>query len=321
MKKQGGVQPSEIRIDYIHDRSVIIAPGRSKRPHDFETHSMPSGIPASECVFCRGNLEKVKALDVVGPRKKWQLISLKNVFPVVSPDFPKAYGHQEVIVETPDHDVELAELPVEQFEKLIALYAKRTNALSADKKIRYILIFKNNGGRAGASINHAHSQVFASTFLPPHIQDKLTRAQEYRIRYGRCYYCDLWRKEVKGPRRIINDGTFTAFAPYASSYNYEAWLISKRHVDNVEQLTGEERRDMAKMLKRLLERLAVAKIPYNFYLHQDIVYPDEHFYLRIAPRRDVWAGLELGSRLIVNTVAPEEAARFYREIKTIKKTG
>ena len=70
------------------------------------------------------NLEKVKALEWDGPRKKWRLISLKNIFPIVSPDFPKAYGHQEVIVETPDHDVELAELPVEQLEKLISMYAK-----------------------------------------------------------------------------------------------------------------------------------------------------------------------------------------------------
>ena len=66
------------------------------------------------------------------------------------------------------------------------------------------------------------------------------------------------------------------------------------------------------MTKRIIRKVNALQISYNFYLHQAITDKEEHFYLRIAPRRDIWAGIELGSRLIINTVSPEDAARYYR---------
>ena len=237
---------------------------------------------------------------------------IKNIFPIVSTDNPKAYGQQEVIIETPDHDKEMAELPLSHIEKILEVYQKRTHVISQDKKMQYLLIFKNNGGRAGASITHAQSQVFATAFLPPHILDKLTRAQEYKIQMGTCYYCDLIVKSPKTPRFVWEDENVSCFTPYASTYNYEAWIFPKRHVDNISLLTKKEIKSMAKILDKLLEKLHKHNLPYTYYLHQAVHSNDEHFYLRISPRRNVWAGLELGSRLIANSVSPEEAAKFYR---------
>jgi UDPglucose--hexose-1-phosphate uridylyltransferase len=70
---------------------------------------------------------------------------------------------------------------------------------------------------------------------------------------------------------------------------------------------------MAKMMKHIVMKLNEEKIPYNMFLHQSITDKDEHFYIRICPRRSTWAGVELGSRIIINTVSPEEAAEFYRK--------
>lgn len=303
---------AEIRQDYIHDRAVIIAPGRSKRPHHFEQEGAGKSIPQSQCPFCPEKVDKVKAILTIGHGRKWLVKVIKNIFPIVSFDNPKAYGLQEVIIETPQHEVQMSALPFGHIIKIIEVYQKRTRDISQNERLQYLLIFKNNGGRAGASLIHAHSQVFATAFLPPHIMDKLRRAEEYKIQMGSCYYCDLIKKENKSPRFIWEDEHISCFTPYASTYNFEAWIMPKRHLDNISLLNKAEVESLAKILQKLLEKLRVNNLPYNYYLHQAIRYPHEHLYLRVAPRRDIWAGLELGSRLIVNSVSPEEAADFYR---------
>jgi len=314
---------SEIRQDYIHNRVVIIAPGRNKRPHDFQPHIVPPGVHKADCPFCPDNESKLKIVTTYKRDKMrpWSIRAIKNIFPAVSRDNPRAYGDQEVIIETPDHDVELAELPVEHIAQLIEVYGDRIRDLAKDKKIQYIMVFKNNGGRAGASIDHAHSQIFATNFLPPHVLEKLKRAEEYRIRYGHCYYCDHFKREAHSPRLIHSDDHVFAETPYASSYNYEAWIFPKRHVDNVALLTPHERLAFARALKNILIKLNQINLPYNIYLHQVVRFQNEHLYFRIAPRRDVWAGIELGSRLVVNTVSPEEAATFYRGPEKMNKVA
>ncbi len=305
----------EIRVDYVHDRQVIIAPGRAKRPHDvnFPATGGPSPLSPQDDTFSPERLKGVKALLTVGGQKPWKIKVIKNLFPVVSPDYPKAYGYQEVVVETPEYGIELANLSEDHVADVLRVYGHRVRAIQKDKKIRYILVFKNNGGRAGASINHAHSQIFASAYVPPHIVTRRKRAQEYRVVYNRDYYSDLLIKEENGPRWIASGSQVCALTPYASVYNYEAWIMPWRRVDNVSQLNDKEVREMAHYLKLLLGRLNQENLPYNFYMHQVVGDQSEHLYLRISPRRDVWAGLELGSRLVVNSVSPEEAAKFYQQ--------
>lgn len=302
----------EIRQDYIHDRVVIIAPGRQRRPHDFPpTTLVHHDQGPGTCIFCPPQLQDVKALLTIGRGSNWTVKVIKNIYPVVSVNNDKAYGYQEVVIDTPNHNTEFADLSVKHIATVIDVFGKRIRALERDAKVKYIMTFKNRGGKAGASIAHAHSQIFASSFVPPHIIDKRKRAESYQILKGRCYYEDLLIKEQKGPRWIAEDDYFGAIAPYASSYNYEVWIVPWRHVDNLGNLKAVERLSLAAMLKRLLTRLSALGLPYNLFCHQLVNDKNEHFYFRIAPRGDVWAGLELGSRLIVNTIPPEDAARFY----------
>ncbi|MFH0853502.1 MAG: DUF4931 domain-containing protein [bacterium] len=310
---------SEIRQDYVHNRVVIIAPSRSARPHNFINEEAPLPIHEKESPFSPANIDKVRAVSTYHNEKPWSIKVIKNIYPIVSKDNSRAYGDQEVVIETPDPNQDLSELSTPRIAELIKVYGDRIKALSRDPKIQYILIFKNYGGRAGASIDHAHSQIFATNFLPPHVLDKLKRAEEYRIRYGHCYYCDLIKKEKNTPRMIEDNNLVFVEAPYASSYNYEAWVFPKRHVDNASLLNSQERTAFAESLKKLLSRLNSIRLPYNLYLHQVVRYPNEHLYFRLAPRRDVWAGVELGSHLIVNTIAPEDAAKFYRDEKKKKR--
>lgn len=291
---------------------MLIAPRRGKRPHAIERPER-IGDDHTSCHFCVEGIKKEKILDLVGTDEKWQLVAIPNKFPAVSPNNPKAYGRQEIIVETPDHDKHLEDLPVGHIEKLFELYARRNEEMEKDKKIEYVLIFKNSGGQAGASINHAHSQIFATKFLPPHLLDKSQRAQEYRLKNGSCIFCDVIQKERKGPRRVFEDENVICFTPYASMHNYEVWILPKRHLDNITLIDQHERKSWAIVLKKVLKQICKLGLPYNFYFHQVVYDEDQHLYMKIKPRGSVWAGVEIGSGLVINPVAPEDAARYYRE--------
>ena len=303
---------SEIRKDYIQDKYVIIAPRRGQRPHEVAPENKPALVPPP-CRFCPEKLDLETYVLEIGGKKGWQIKVVPNKFPAVSPENPKAYGVQEVVVETAEHGTHLEEMSDEHVAKLLSVYAARTEAISEIKKIEYILIFKNAGGPAGASIQHAHSQIFATRFLPPHLLDKSQKVQAYKLRTGHCVYCDVIVKERKSPRLVFEDDHVVAFTPYASMHNYELWILPKRHLDNVTLLTDAERLSWAKILKHALQKIAALGLPYNFYFHQVIHDEDQHLYMKITPRGSIWAGVEIGSGLIINPVSPEDAAEYYRE--------
>ncbi|MFH0818505.1 MAG: galactose-1-phosphate uridylyltransferase [Patescibacteria group bacterium] len=307
---------SEIRKDYIQDKYVIIAPHRHNRPHDTQKPTDNSPVFSDKCVFCPAHLQSEKPEFILGNKKKWDIFVLKNKFPAVSTDNPKAYGYQEVVIETPYHKRELDELSIPHIKKLLDVYAERTKVISKIPKIEYILIFKNNGGSAGASIQHTHSQIFATEFLPPHLFDKSQKTQTYKLKHGRCVYCDVIAKESQGPRLIWQDENIVCFAPYASICNYEAWILPKRHLDNVTNLNDSEKKSFAYVLKYVLQAIDKLNLPYNYYFHQVIHDEDQHLYMKIIPRGSIWAGVEIGSGLIINPVAPESAATYYRKFFT-----
>jgi UDPglucose--hexose-1-phosphate uridylyltransferase len=311
------VNKSEIRKSYLLDKYVIITPGRAKRPRDLKEQTVIERT--GSCVLCP---EKIKAYakehkdyikDRIEKDNEWQTISVDNVFPAVTLDNEKAYGAQEVIIETRDHSKELAHLTNQEIEWVLRMYARRTKALNRVKDIDYILCFKNQGSKAGASIVHAHSQIFATKILPPEINQELIAAQSYQVKHNECAYCDIIKKEVNSDRLIYEDKYIAVIAPYASRYHYEAWLFTKRHLDNITQLNDKEFRALANAYKLVLNKLSELNLSFNAYLHQVISNKNQHFYFKIQPRDSVWAGIELSSGIIINSVPPEAAAKYYRE--------
>lgn len=309
------LQRSEIRKDPIVEHYVIIAPrrGSAGRPHDTAEDAPQHTADSTTCVFCPKNVDRQPTLYRLGRAKgSWKIKVVANIFPAVSLNNPKAYGVQEVIIETPDHTKQLDELSVPHIRRLFEVYAERTRSVSRKQKIEYILIFKNSGGRAGASIQHSHSQVFATNFIPPHLLERSRAAREYFLKNDHCVYCDMIRTEERGPRKIYADKYISVFAPYASQNNYEVWMFPRRHFDNVTGLRPAERNAFAIQLKRVLQKISGLRLPYNYYFHQVVTDKDQHFYIKIRPRGSIWAGVEVGSGVIINAIAPEAAARYFR---------
>ncbi|MFC1787687.1 DUF4931 domain-containing protein [Patescibacteria group bacterium] len=301
---------SEIRKDYIEDKYVIIAPKRSKRPKEVAEAVQPK-VKKGRCVFCPGNIRSSEIIQTYG-QKPWDFVVLDNVFPAVSLDYKKAYGKQEVVVETREPKKQLHQFSVTKIKELLDVYADRTKKIQQYKKIEYILIFKNAGNKAGASIGHAHSQIFATQLIPPHLKEKQKRLYGYYRWHSSCLYCEILEKERKGPRLVYEDESVVAFTPYASMHTYEVWILPKAHRDNIAELTDQEKKSWAKAMKMILTKIDKLGLPYNYYFHQIIPDKTQHLYMKIIPRKGTWAGVELGTGLMINPVSPEDAAEYYR---------
>lgn len=306
------MKQSEIRKSFVFNKYVIITPSRSARPRDVKEETVLR--KNDSCPFCVKNIQTknvIKKIKLVS--LKDEVTALKNIFPAVSLDNNKAYGEQEVIIETKEHNLELADLKLVQIEALLKMYSLRTKEISKNKRIDYILCFKNQGSKAGASLAHSHSQIFATEIVPEDLREEMILAQRHMIKHGTCAYCDIIKKEMGTKRKIYKDKHVVSFAPYASQFHYEAWILSRRHTDNISSLNEKEIKSTAKALKLIASKLKKIGLSYNYFLHNVISDKHQHFYIKVQPRDSVWAGVELGSGLIINSVAPEEAAKYYRK--------
>jgi len=301
---------SELRKDYFLNKYVLITPTRAKRPRDITEETVLRR--RAPCVFCPKAISSKEIIDSIGDKTSWQVLALPNDYPAVTLKNKRAYGAQEVIVDTAKHGVEFGELSESEIFTVLKMYQRRTAALSKIKNLDYVLVFKNSGSKAGASLTHAHSQIFATDIIPPEVQEEITAAINYQTEHQRNAYEDIISKEIKSPRKIYADKLIAAFCPYASQFHYEAWIFPQRFVDNITELTEAELKAFAKILKKILLKLHRLNLSYNFFMHQVISNPNQYFYLKIQPRESTWGGVELGSGIIINSVAPEEAAKFYR---------
>lgn len=238
---------------------------------------------------------------------------VENKYPALTEDNTRAFGKQEVIIETPLHNKEIHELSIGHIVKILDTYIDRYQTLRKIAGIKYVIVFKNEGGKAGASVAHSHSQIIALPLVPPEIEREYEAYARYEIEKGNCPYCDIIEKERHKSRVIFEDDNFFVFCPFASQSPYGAWFVPKRHFRHMTEMNGGEKESLAKALKRILAKLDEIDTAYNYFFHNAVYEEDYHMHLKLSPRPNVWAGLELGTGVIINSVAPEDAAKFYRK--------
>jgi UDPglucose--hexose-1-phosphate uridylyltransferase len=316
----------ELRKDYILDRWVILAPGRRKKPNYLSRPLEKSS--GKVCVFCRKNEvhtpnEFGRVLDDDGD---WKIRWFPNLYPFVEEKGNKklrtkdtyytsaaAYGMHEIIVETPNHKKQLWDLPNGEAEKLLDIYNKRIVA-NEKKGSKYVSIIKNHGHDAGASVAHSHSQVVPLNILPPSIINEAEAISKHKRKRKGCPYCNVIEKEAKSHRKCFENKQAIAFAPYASRFNYEVWIFPKRHFKRLSDATQQEIEGISDLLLSTLKKLKKLDAHYNYGLHYlPSKQPgDFHFHIEIEPRISKWAGFEMNTDIIINSVTPEEASKFYR---------
>lgn len=323
---------SELRKDPVTERWVLIAPDRGARPSDFLTASRPAD--GGLCPFCPGNedLTPPAIQRVDDAEGNWEVRVIPNRYPAVQVEVPlerepvgffdrvSGFGAHEVLVETPDHEIALWELPDEHRAKVFGVYRDRLSDLRNDRRLRWGMVFKNHGPQAGATLRHEHSQLLALPQVPREASERWEGAHAHHRRKERCVYCDVIATEMREEVRMVEESRyFVAFCPYASRAPFETWILPKSHASHYWQITEENLRDLSRIFGSVLRRLdrALEKPSANFMLNssplQEPESPAFHWHIEIAPATQRLGGFEWGSGYFINPTAPEEAARFLRE--------
>ena len=233
-------------------------------------------------------------------------------------------GVHEVIIETPHHHKDFDNLSIDSIVLILKTYRQRYLDLSKDKRIKYILIFKNYGIDGGASLEHPHSQLIGTPIIPQRIKEELKGAKEYFDLNGRCIFCDCIKQEVKSKDRLIKETEkYVAISPFAARFPFETWILPKCHNSCYEETSDNDILSLARIMKEILSKIKkkLNNPPYNFIIHTSPSkefstrkWPDldkkYHWHIEIIPRLTKIAGFEWGTGFYINTTSPEEAARI-----------
>lgn len=330
----------ELRKDPIVGRWVIISTERAKRPKDFAFTPEVKKIQPQNCPFCPGN-EATTPPEVLAYRPGktapnspgWTIRVVPNKFPALRIegelnkkgegiyDKMNGIGAHEVVIETPEHQLDLPDLDDNTFKDIVWSFRERTLELKKDPRFRYVLIFKNFGAAAGASLEHTHSQLIATPVVPKRVSEEMDGAKRYYEYRERCIFCDMIKQELKDQSRLVSENSqCVAFTPYAPRFPFETWILFKRHISSFEGSNEEETTGLAQILKVTLRKLRTAlnSPPYNFVLHTaPLNLPSLeffHFHIEIIPVLTRIAGFEWGTGFFINPTPPEEAADFLKKV-------
>jgi UDPglucose--hexose-1-phosphate uridylyltransferase len=331
--------PGELRQDPLSGDWVAITAGRAARPEAFLGDAGNPRGPLG-CPFCAGN-EHLTPPEVWADRDQgtdadrpgWHVRAVPNKFPAFAapprlgpprPSPPPAtaggngglyraeptVGVHEVVVHSTDHEATLADLPQPAVARVMAAWRQR---LAAHRGGRFgaVLVIVNQGRTAGASLEHPHSQLFATAGRPGRVQAELDR-----LTGAACAACATVAAERTGPRLVGRAGDLLTLCPWASAAPFEALLLPQHHRPRFEDGGPDDDDTMAAALGELLRRfagVAGAHAPYNLVLHSappDV--DDFHWHLHLLPRLTTYGGFELGTGVVINVVDPDRAAAAFR---------
>ncbi len=327
----------ELRKDPIHGRWVIISTERGRRPSDFVTEERRA--IGGFCPLCEGNEDRTPP-EIVAFRNDgtpsnspgWTLRVVPNKFPALRIegdldregegmyDKMNGVGAHEVVIETPRHSETIATLPLKGVENVLWAYRARIVDLRRDQRLRYVLVFKNHGVSAGASLEHPHSQIIALPVVPRRVAEEIEGAKAYFRYKDRCVFCDIIRQELQQRKRIVSENkSFLSVAPFASRFPFETWILPKTHYPSFEEMESSRYEEAAQILSETLQKMnrVLNDPPYNYIIHTSsfsgLDNDHYHWHFEIMPKLTKVAGFEWGTGFYINPTPPEEAAEYMRE--------
>ncbi|MGL5348047.1 MAG: galactose-1-phosphate uridylyltransferase [Peptostreptococcaceae bacterium] len=308
----------ELRRDWINDDKVILAQDRSKRPMDkiiYDEEEESYNEYEKECPFCRGNEEYTpsETFKIEG-NQGWNVRSTDNKYPIVDDVSTEIYGAHEVMIDTYRHNGSFYNMSIDEFTNLFTMYKNRYCEFINKPKVEYVSIFKNFLRKAGASLQHPHSQIISIPLLPPDVEKEISVAKNYYNTNKSCMYTDVINSEIKYNKRVVNNSDkFLVIIPYASRYSGEVRVIFKEKI-KFEEIDNSSIEELSQLFNKLFNNLYTVNgyCPFNLYIHthpiseKTIEYYNVH--IHIVPRRYSYGGFELGTGIYVSSLNPEEFA-------------
>jgi len=325
---------SQLRRDPITGRWIIVNYEKAVKSEGFSAVKVSKKNDTKNCPFCIGN-EHMTPPEIIAHRKTgkanspgWTIRVVPNKYPALSKegelekqgfgifDRMNGIGAHEVIVDIPEHMHDIADISDSQAEEVIWSYIGRSTDLRKDPRFKYILVFRNYGKSAGASLEHPHSQLIALPIVPKRVNEELQSSMEYYGYKERCVFCDILKQELTDKERIVEENEFfLSFCPFVSRFPYEMWIMPKRHESHFAVTGKEEVRPLGKILRNSMKKLKkfLNNPPYNYIIHTSPINGHEneyyHWHIEIMPKLVNVAGFEWGSGFYANLISPEEAAK------------
>jgi UDPglucose--hexose-1-phosphate uridylyltransferase len=324
----------EVRVDPLTGLKSIVTPERATRPGGGLSADPCPPIDPETDPFRAGHEDRtppeVYALRPNGSAPDtpgWTVRVVPNLYPALDPEsvapppFAKkdlftatpARGRHEVVINAPDPVASLADLQTDQVRAAVDVWRARMRA-HADSAA-YVHVIVNERREAGASLPHTHAQVYALDFVPAAVARERERFGAYAQRtMGGNLLQDLVQEEVKLSERIVAiDDEAVLMAPYGARFPYQLMLAPRRPRARFDDDGPTGAGLLHDGLRRLARRLG-ASPPLNLWV-RTAPRGTEHFCWRIdiVPRLTHMAGLELGTGVYLNIVAPERAAADLRE--------
>jgi UDPglucose--hexose-1-phosphate uridylyltransferase len=337
---------SEFRRGATNNRWVIIAPERGCRPSDFEQRRIEYDAGPNACPFCAGNEDMTPSelyRDPAPDGRGWHVRVIPNKYPALMPYADSApepisrfferrhgVGTHEVIIESPVHNHDIPDFCEEQMIRIVEAYSARFKVLMENLSFRYVLLFRNHGTEAGASLLHPHSQIIATSIVPQQVRSSLRIAKAYYERKERCLFCDLMLAELRNGERIVDENDdFVTWTPYDSRFPFEIVIYPRAHSHDFSTMADHQKVGLARTLILTTRRLRslLGDVPYNLVIEttpsltarpgspgsRSILPHAYHWHIAVIPRLTRVAGFELGTGFYINPMPPEEAAKHLRD--------
>jgi UDPglucose--hexose-1-phosphate uridylyltransferase len=326
---------SQLRLNPATGDWVVIASERDKRPESASLQNQDdlADQHRENCPFCPKQEEEEPVFVFLDDEGRWTLRVLANRFPAVLPGqqpipsenlFERhmtGTGHHDVVVEHRRHNFHTARNPSQPLQVILSAWRRRYRELAGLPHTKHVVVFKNHGRRAGASLEHPHSQIVSLPVLPSQVRYRLETAMHVSNTLGTCVFCKMLAEEQKATERVVlTTEHFTAFVPYAAFSPYSVWIMPHRHSCNFGSVTDPELEDLSQLLHSVLLRLyhGLGDPDYNLVVRSALpstVGEDYfHWYISIVPRLSKAAGFELGSGMFINSSLPEADAEYLREL-------
>ncbi|MCS7184713.1 MAG: galactose-1-phosphate uridylyltransferase [bacterium] len=328
----------ELRRDPVIGRWVIISTERGRRPSEYKEEEEIN--PDKPCPFCPGNehatppeIMAYRTPDSKKNEKGWWVRVVPNKYPALQIegelnsrgdgvyDLMNGIGAHEVIIENPGHKTEMDTADIKNVEDVFWMFRDRILDLRNDRRFEYILIFKNKGSAAGATLTHPHAQLIATPMVPIRVHQEIQGGLRYYEYKNRCIYCDIIKQELEEDvRLILENNDFVAISPFASRFPFEIMILPKRHDSHFEDLQKAEAMNLAKIMKEVLKKLVAAleNPPYNYIIHNSPLKSGMlnhyHWHIEIIPKLVKVAGFEWGTGFYINPTPPEEATKLLKEV-------
>ncbi len=313
---------SDIRKDYRTGYYSVIVPGREHRPKELEEEDKGASN-LKDCPFEPDTVDR-KNLEIMHVNEPWTTMVIRNKFPELNGSTPleyeegffslmSGYGYNEVLIESPNHFDKFEDMDLKKSLEWLNTLIEREEDLYSRNYIKHVMIFKNYGGKGGASIGHPHTQIIAWPEMLGIPLLELEKAREYHKENNSCLYEDIIKKEKE--RTLIETENVAVIAPFASRFAGESILIPKRHVNYLMDLNEAEKEDLVESLKKVLKTniKLFGDQSYNFVIHENKREHDYHLHIEVYPRLSDLAGIELGQNIFVNTLAPEEYIKNFKD--------